>query len=40
MEPKDGPTVIDALVIIFSPLIVVVLTVVHLVGWWVLGRRK
>jgi hypothetical protein len=36
MNPKDGPGLVDVLVTIFSPLIVmVVLTMVFLLGWWV-----
>ena len=37
MKPKDAPGIADVLITIASPLIVAVLTVAYLVGWWVMG---
>jgi len=34
MHPKDGPGLVDTMVTILSPLIVMVLTAVFLLGWW------
>jgi hypothetical protein len=35
MQFRDGPNVIDVLVMIFSPLILAVLTGAFVLGWWV-----
>jgi hypothetical protein len=35
MNPRAGPGALDVLVMILSPVIVAVLTVIFLVGWWV-----
>jgi len=35
MNPKDDPGLVDVLVTIFSPLIVMVVMMVFLLGWWV-----
>ena len=34
MKPKDGPGVLDLAVVILSPVIVLGLTVVFLLGFW------
>jgi hypothetical protein len=37
MTPKDGPGLIDVLVTIFSPLIVVLVTVASIAGYFLLA---
>jgi len=37
MKPHDRPSTLDLTIVILSPLIVFVLTVIFLAGWWAQG---
>jgi hypothetical protein len=35
VNPQDGPGPVDVIITIFSPLIVAVLIMIFILGWWV-----
>ena len=37
MKPHDRPSALDVAIVCLSPLIVAVMTVVFLAGWWAQG---